>query len=209
MSDHKGWHQRGYLPHLDAAALVQHITFRLKGSLPASVLERLKADDESSTCLGAVDDELDRGDGPTTLADEQCAAYVADALKHFDGQRYGLIAWCVMPNHVHVLVKQFEGWPLGMIVKSWKGYTARMINRRLGRQGSLWAADYFDRYVRDEGQLIGVIHYIEANPVKAGLCSRPEDWPFSSAGARAPSPPRAPVKQSADQEVRAPLIPHR
>lgn len=224
MTEHKGWNSRGYLPHLDAAALTQHVTFRLHGSLPASLIDRLRADSDGVAYLSAIDDELDRGAGPTWLADPECAAIVADALRQFDGQRYDLLGWCVMPNHAHVLIRQVEGWPLGPIVKSWKSYTARLINRRLDRQGPLWAADYFDRYVRDEDQLIGVIRYIEANPVKAGLCARPEDWPFSSAsmerGAPAPQSGPTPMERGApapqhhthrhaDLEVRAPFTSHR
>ena len=210
MTEHRGWNSRGYLPHLDAAAVSQHVTFRLHGSLPASVVDRLKADGDGAAYSSAVDEELDRGNGPVWLADPACAAIVADALRQFDGQRYDLLAWCVMPNHVHVLIRQVEGWPLGAIVKSWKSYTAKMINRRLERSGPFWAADYFDRYTRDEAQLIGAVRYIEANPVMAGLCARPEDWPFSSAtmerGAPAPQPGAHPT---ADLEVRANFTSHR
>lgn len=189
---HKGWHERGYLPHFDAAGLVQHIAFRLDGSLPASVLERLKADsDYLDERRDAVDDALDRGMGPTWLADPICARLVAGALTRFDGQRYRLLAWCVMPNHVHVLIEQVDCWSLSALVKSWKSYTARMINRYLRRDGSFWAADYFDRYVRNAEQMTTTIRYIEANPVKAGLCREPQDWPWSSASryAEAREPP--------------------
>jgi REP element-mobilizing transposase RayT len=209
MTEHKGWNSRGYLPHLDAAALTQHVTFRLHGSLPASVVERLKADG-GAAYLSAVDEELDRGLGPVWLADPECAAIVADALRQFDGQRYDLLAWCVMPNHVHVLIRQFEGWPLRKVVKSWKAYTARMINRRLERTGPFWAADYFDRCTRDEAQLIGAVRYIENNPVKAGLCAAPEDWPFSSASKERGRPrPQSTSTTLADLKVRAPSILHR
>lgn len=210
MTDHRGWNSRGYLPHLDAAAVIQHVTFRLYSSLPASLVERLKAGGDGAAYSSAVDEELDRGIGPVWLEDQECAAIVADALRQFDGVRYDLLAWCVMPNHVHVLIRQVKGWPLGTVVKSWKAYTARMINRRLGRNGPFWAADYFDRYVRDEDQLVGVVRYIEANPVKAGLCARPEDWPFSSASKeRGPSGPQSHPHRNADLEVRAPAHSHR
>lgn len=207
MSEHKGWHQRGYLPHLDAAAIIQHVTFRLQGSLPAAVVERLKTEADGSDYRTAIDGELDKGFGHLWLADPDCAALVVAALRKFDGQRYELLAWCVMPNHVHVLIRQAESWSLGPIVKSWKTYTARMINRRLERTGHLWAADYFDRYTRDENQLIGAIRYIEANPVKAGLCATPEDWPFSSAATlRGRQRLQSASTTLADLEVRAPFI---
>ena len=65
-------------------------------------------------------------------------------MLHFDGQRYRLIAWSDMPNHVHALVAQAEGMSLGTIVHSWKSFTARKINEISARQGQFWALDYFD-----------------------------------------------------------------
>lgn len=67
------------------------------------------------------------------------------------------------------------------MIRDWKGYTARSINRLLSRQGKLWQEDYWDRYIRDDAHLHNAIRYIESNPVKAGLCGLPDDWPFSSA----------------------------
>jgi hypothetical protein len=67
-------------------------------------------------------------------------------------------------------------------MKTWKIFSAREINRSLGIQGSLWAKDYHDRYIRDENHLANARAYIRNNPVKAGLCEKPKDWPWSSAG---------------------------
>src|SRR5262245_15912184 len=89
-----------------------------------------------------------------------------------------------MPNHVHALIEQTEGHRLGDIVRSWKSFTAKQANARLGSGGAFWAADYFDRYIRDEPHFFATLAYIESNPVKAGLVARPEDWRWSSAGRR-------------------------
>lgn len=205
MKQHKGWHDRGYLPHLDAEGAIQHVVFRLHGSLPASTLDRLKSETNQTDAQRlAVDNELDLGHGPLWLSDPACAAIVADAMTRFDGVKYDLLAWCVMPNHVHVLIREKAGWPLGVVVKSWKGYTARMINRRLERQGAFWAADYFDRYVRDREQFESAISYIEANPVNAGLCAEPSQWLWSSAGVRTSTSASASIH--ADVDVRAPCF---
>jgi putative transposase len=179
--DHKGWHGRGYLPHFDRPDRVQHVVFRLYGSLPKHLLDPLSTMPAAERRL-AMDGLLDQGHGPRWLAEPKCAALVVDALRFFDERRYRLLAWCVMSNHVHVVIEQVEGWPLGGVVASWKTYTAHEINRLTGRNGRFWAKDYFDRYVRDGGSLAQVIEYVERNPVTAGLCRAPEHWPWSSAG---------------------------
>jgi hypothetical protein len=103
-------------------------------------------------------------------------------------------------------MRQAEGWPLAAVVKSWKSFSARVINRALDRSGPLWAADYFDRYVRSDEQAVTTIAYIENNPVKAGLCVSPADWPWSSASLERGRPrPRTSYAVDADLEVRAPF----
>ena len=109
------------------------------------------------------------------------AYIVEDALLHGDGQDYRLLAWCVMPNHVHALIETQEEHPLHKVVQGWKSFTAKHVNRQLGRSGTVWMRDYFDRYIRDDRHLAAVIAYIHANPVKAGLVLAEHDWPCSSA----------------------------
>jgi REP element-mobilizing transposase RayT len=89
-----------------------------------------------------------------------------------------------MPNHVHVIVEQAEGWPLAQIVHSWKSFTANEVNRVLGRTRALWLREYYDRFMRDDDHLNSTIAYVENNPVSAGLVERPEQWRWSSAQRR-------------------------
>ncbi|MBU1023875.1 transposase, partial [bacterium] len=96
-------------------------------------------------------------------------------------ERYFLLAWVIMPNHVHVLVQIIDGYLLSDLLHSWKRYTAKMINRMLGRKGRLWQREYWDRYIRNENHLNNAINYIHMNPVKAGFVNSPEEWQFSSA----------------------------
>ena len=147
----KGWRGRGYLPHLDGYEIVQHVVFRLRDSLPAHVLD-------------GGDDVLDRGFGSAVLNDSRCARIVAEALLHYDPDRYALQAWCVMLNHVHAMLVTNEAHELGAIVQAWKSFTARRINAVIGSSGRLWAADYFDRFMRDERHYATTKAYIEANP---------------------------------------------
>jgi REP element-mobilizing transposase RayT len=167
----KGWHHRGYLPHLDGFEITQHVVFRLNHSLPADV-----ADD--------IDDVLDRGLGCCLLRDPRCAGIAATALRHHDGERYSLRAWCIMPNRVHALLVTNRSHELGKIVQAWKSFSARRINAMLDRTSSVWAADYFDRFMRNDAHYETTKQYIELNPVTAQLCKRREDWRFSSCSAQ-------------------------
>jgi len=106
------------------------------------------------------------------------------ALLHFDGTRYSLLEWCVMPNHVHVLVRPDTGRGLAEVVGGWKSWSAREANRVIGRTGVFWAPDYFDRFIRDSEHLDACRAYIRHNPVTAGLVAAPQDWLWGSAGAR-------------------------
>jgi len=189
---HRFWHRRGYLPHFDAGAVIQTITFRLGDSLPRELYAALtmaaKSEAERRARLEAM---IDQGRGTCLLAQTSHACVVQSALEHFDGQRYRLVAWVVMPNHVHVAIEQIEGYRLGDIVHSWKSFTANRINGCRKSAEAVWAPDYFDRYIRDEAHFARAVRYIENNPVKAGLVGCPQDWMFSSATARMPCPPCA------------------
>jgi putative DNA methylase len=123
----------------------------------------------------------DAGYGACYLRNPQIAELIENSLLHFDAERYRLLEWCVMPNHVHTLIETVPGNELGRIVQSWKSFTASEANRLLRRTGSFWMADYHDRYIRDDRHLAAVRAYIRNNPVKAGLCVRPDDWRFGSA----------------------------
>ena len=112
---------------------------------------------------------------------------VEAALLYFDADRYSIHAWAVMPNHVHVLFTPTPGWSLSVIVGTWKSFTSKEANRLLGRSGSFWHEDYFDRYIRGGEHFTAATGYIEHNPVKAGLCQAPEDWPLGTARRRAGS----------------------
>ena len=174
---HKGWHSRGYLPHFDSAETTQFVTFRLADSLPRAVAEALA---KLADNLAETDSRLDAGLGACWLKEPTIAELVQEALMHFDGQRYRLLAWCIMPNRVHAVIEPMAGRSLGAIVHSWKSFTAKEANRVLGRRGPFWHKDYFDRYIRNEGHLARTVEYIEDNPVKAGLASNSTEWPWSS-----------------------------
>ena len=181
-TQHKHWHSRGYLPHCDTPGLLQAVTFRLADSLPVEVLLNLQQevtnDTEKRKTIEAL---LDAGYGACWLKQPEIAGIVENALLHGDGQNYRLLAWCVMPNHVHGLIETGEGSPLSGVLHSWKSFTAKAINLHLNRSGTVWMLDYFDRYIRDDHHLAATIAYIQANPVKAGLVKNEGERFYSSA----------------------------
>jgi putative DNA methylase len=124
---------------------------------------------------------LDAGYGRCWLRDERIAGLVQNAMLHFDDQRYRLLEWVIMPNHIHAILETREGHPLSDVLHSWKSFTAKEANRILRRTGPLWEPEYFDRYLRNSTHYFVAVRYLRPNPVKAKLCSRPEDWKFSSA----------------------------
>ena len=182
----KDWHRRFHsVPHRENKAL-QSITFRLYDSLPKEVIEEIKLkldikkDDPACNSMQyqrlrqKIAEYEDAGYGQCFLRDERIAAIMQDTLKHFDGERYQLLCWCIMPNHVHVLIEVNEGWSLSKIMHGWRSYTANEANRILGRTGKFWMEEYFDRYIRNDNHLQKTINYILNNPANAGL----DDWPW-------------------------------
>ena len=90
-----------------------------------------------------------------------------------------------MPNHVHVLVKTMPDISISDIMHSWRSFTAHEANMVLGRTGQFWMEEYFDRYIRDAEHFDSTVRYIRNNPVKAGLVSEPEQWPWAGDGTQA------------------------
>jgi REP element-mobilizing transposase RayT len=185
----KGWHSRGYLPHFDAGATPQSVTFRLFDSFPAlqlagwvDQLELMSSEMAKIERCRRIEAYLDKGKGVTWLSEPAIAEIVEGALLCFDGQRYHLHARVIMPNHVHVLLTPDIQHGVSQILKSWKSFTAKKANSLLQRRGAFWQEDYFDRLIRDQKHFETTITYIENNPVMAGLCQSPTDWPYSSAG---------------------------
>ncbi len=177
---------RRHLPHWRQDDATYFVTFRLADSLPKSKLEQLKSDREAwlqrhpdptdadwqEFCrrfFDRIERYLDGGHGACVLRNETAARIVDDALHHFQDKRYLLSCACVMPNHVHVILRPFSKFSLESILQSWKRHTARQINKLLSRGGTLWQEESFDRIVRDCAHLRGIISYIQRNPRQVGL----------------------------------------
>lgn len=197
---------RRNLPHIQPPGATFFVTFRLMGSIPVVVADALRAEAEQMQAalerdpdsperaellyreqrrfFGRWDAALDAGDGPDWLRNPTVAALVIDSLRHFDGERYELAAFCIMSNHVHVVLKPLEKtendyYSLAQILHTMKGYTAGRANRLLGRTGAFWEHESYDHYVRDAEELKRIVPYVVNNPVKAGLVMDWQGWPWT------------------------------
>jgi len=186
---------RGYLPHWEGGGRIYFVTFRLVDSLPKNVLREIAAERTeipkrakqmgrklswgegkklSAVYSRKIGKYLDAGSGKCILREPGIARIVRDALWHFNGERYELIAWCIMPNHVHVVFRSTGDWKLERILHTWKSYSTNHIQREQFHQGAVWQREYYDHLVRYPGELVRVVRYVAENPIRAG----PKNWPW-------------------------------
>ena len=127
--------------------------------------------------FGKWDAQLDAcHSGPKWLADPPVAKMICEALRYHDGKEYILEAYCVMPNHAHLVCTPLSDetgiTPLSKIMHSLKGYTARKANLLLGGTGAFWQHESYDHVVRDEAELGRFVKYVVENPIRAGLAAQ-------------------------------------
>jgi REP element-mobilizing transposase RayT len=198
---------RRNLPHYQPEHATLFITFRLVGSIPGVVLQELTEEYQQAAMMlqrqsesaqrdralyleqrrafGKWDAALHTMDNsPRWLQDPQIAQLVADSLHYRHGQVYGLHAFCIMPNHVHMVIAPLakaDGTfhSLASIMHSLKRYTAHQANLLLGREGDFWQHESYDHVVRGVEEYWRIVAYVLNNPVKAGLVQDWQDWPWS------------------------------
>ena len=173
---------RRRLPHYHSINERMFLTWRLHGSLPVN--RRFPAGSISSgRAFLALDRVLDTAStGPLFLQRPEIAGCVVDALLYRDSQlkQYDLHSYVVMPNHVHLLITPLL--PVPQLTQSLKRFTATQCNRILARTGQpFWQDESYDRLVRNDEEFRKITHYIEMNPVNAGLATAPENYKWSSA----------------------------
>ncbi len=175
------------LPHWEQEGATYFLTFRLADSLPQEKVRQWREERDQwlkrhpkpwnaqeehefhSRFTGRLEEYSDAGYGECWLRLPDISAIVENALRHFDGERYELSEYVIMPNHVHLLVTPKGGHRLREIEHSWKSYTAKEINKLIGRQGTVWQEESYDHIVRSIEQLDHYCRYIRDNPIKAGL----------------------------------------
>jgi len=176
-----------HLPHWTQAGCTYFVTFRLADSIPKDKLLQweaelrawiLKHPEPGTAEQDAEFNELfaerfhrwlDDGHGECWLGRAENSAVVEEALRFFDGQRYWLGNFVVMPNHVHVLVRPIGEHSLSEVLHSWKSFTAKKITGVIGHSGTVWQEESFDNIVRDQIALEKFTAYIKENPRKARL----------------------------------------
>jgi REP element-mobilizing transposase RayT len=185
---------RGYLPHWERTQATYFVTIRLDDALPQHVLQAyeteraaLLAKARTAGTLTAAEQErldrlvsrriqgyLDAGAGACHLTKPEVAQIVAQALRFFNSSRYHLFAWCIMPNHVHVVMQPVAPATLSTILHSWKSFTTRQVQKQVGISGVLWQREYYDHRIRSEEALWRIVNYVAENPLKANL----QNWPW-------------------------------
>ncbi len=197
------------LPHWTKETATYAVTFHLADSLPKSVADSIRFERKDIFETAArmkrpltrreqarlqelystkLQSRLDEGRGKSWMREDRIARIVAEAIAFFDGDRYRLLAWCVMPNHVHAVLQPLPGHELPAILHTWKSFTAKQINRAVANNGQLCEAEYYDHLIRGERDLQSQINYVLGNPRRAGL----EDWKW--VGAASDLEPRASLR---------------
>jgi REP element-mobilizing transposase RayT len=182
--------QGAYLPHWRADGTIYFITFRLADSLPLSVIKEWlwERDDILKTAkhlhreLSAyeldrleelswkhIDEHLRKGRGACIFKQPEIAEILAKIMTNRNGIEYELFAWCIMPNHVHVVVEPLGNTPLENIMQSWKSISAHRINKVMKKRETLWQPEYYDHLVRNQQDLDHCIEYTWNNAEQAGI----------------------------------------
>ena len=214
MAQPKTYYRR-HLPHYQPPEAIYHVVFRLAGSLPAEVVEQLcQARLTHEKTIGGIGDERGKleeyrthqqahferfeqlldscATGPRWLQEQEVASIVAEAIHYRDKREYDLIAFCIMPNHVHMVFdhagvaergsvgrRGSSTYRVTRILENLKWYTALKANRSLGRSGLFWQHESYDHVVRNGEELEHTIWYVLNNPVKARLVDSWEQWPWT------------------------------
>ena len=210
---YSGIHSRGYLRHIKREGVWYFVTFRLADALPQEVLlqfrtkqaERLRNLHKSCE-LGQprldtepniqrdfsrqIERYLDRGCGACYMLKPEIAQLVCTAIRYFEGEKYLLESWVVMPNHVHALLWPKPNHTLSEILKSWKQYSSRQAKQLIGLEKErFWQPESYSHWIRNDAEKARINRYIQCNPVVAKLCVQPEDWRWSSVGCGVDKPP--------------------
>ncbi len=176
-------------PHWELQSVIYHACFRLADSVPMDMqrqwLEERKqfhdiCEKEHRTLTDIeikrfkylyserIGRFLDSGYGSCILQKPEIAQIVRGSLEYYDKIKYLLHAWCIMPNHVHVVFQILAEHTLSEVLQGWKSFTSHAINKHLGTHGQLWQSDCYNHIIRSEKEYYHQIRYVWDNPLKTG-----------------------------------------
>ncbi len=203
--DYKVYHKR-FLPHIQPEDAFLFITYRLdfkytkhlyntlqesKRAFEQKLLIISKKEEKIKSIeifnkkqFDKIDMFLPKIESPQWLRISEIAEIIKENLFHRINKEYELVCFCIMPNHVHILIKPLLEkkdipYSLSKIMHRLKGFTAIECNKILNRTGKFWYPESFDHYIRNENEFYNVINYILQNPVKAGFVGNWKDWKYS------------------------------
>ena len=177
------------LPHWEQDGRTYFITVHLADSVPQPKLKEWSTDratwlkynpepwsadqqrEYRERFANTLERWLDAGEGSCAFRETGISKIVGEALQHLEGSRCQHHTWVIMPNHAHLLLSMDPGHTLFDLMRDWKGYTSRCINRSLNRSGVLWQKDYYDRLVRNPQHFWNCARCIRNNPQKARFSS--------------------------------------
>ncbi|NOR87481.1 MAG: hypothetical protein GQ527_07725 [Bacteroidales bacterium] len=179
------------LPHIYIQDAIYSIDFRLADSIPFEIYQKYSdlkrtiiRESKKHLLKNLYNDHIDSYlDNSSSLKDwlnkPLIRNEVASAIHYYDKVHYKLIAFCIMPNHVHLIINTngFKPMPLGDFMGSIKRYSARKANILLGREGKFWQTESYDHILKSRNDLADSIDYVINNPVKAGLVAEWNEWP--------------------------------
>ncbi len=196
-NDYLATYKGNSLPHWELGATIYHVSFRLADSVPAAkqkqwleernqLLEKYTKGHQSLTddekrrlqklYSETIEKYLDSGYGSCVLRNPDAAQIVNDSLLYYNEQKYILHAWCIMPNHVHVIFQLLHNLPQSDIIHGWKSFTAHAINKLLKLNGTLWQSDCYNHIIRTPDEYYYQIRYVWNNPQKAGFSNWQWRW---------------------------------
>ena len=195
MPQHKLFYARK-LPHIQPLEKTFFITYRLVDSIPMCRIKELNeiADQRKKTVkteeekykedkrhFGLIDNQLDKSaNEPYWLKQDAVATIVANSLQFCDGKFYKLWCYCIMPNHVHLVITTLkDAPPLYNILQKHKRHTAKECNKLLNRCGQFWTHESYDHIVRNDDEFNRIAFYTINNPVKAGFIKKWQEWKWT------------------------------
>lgn len=183
------FHEGSVLPHWEVSEGRYFVTIRQAGSLPDSVVERLRerarrqnvSVETTRSIFADIEEVLDGDDGGGDLTRPDIAEILAEAISHrVTRDVWDMMEYVIMPNHVHLFFRLCEGRLMKTMI-GFKRWTGRQAAEHLDRKGErFWQREWFDHWSRSPTEDERIAAYIRHNPVKAGLVEKCNQWPYGS-----------------------------